>query len=321
MALTSYAELIGRTVAGMAAFPAPALVLDRMRDVARDFCRETQALVVDFTLDRVAGERRYALIPEFDASVLKVVGVFRRTSADIAAERDGSPVSFNDFDLQDGGYSSGGLSVQASIAGFIESGVFRENGETLNDLSVYAGPNSTDYLFCGFSAGGTGIVYYIASAADYLSAQSGHVPVNAYYLPPPFSDVIGEYSAQGSFDGTATVSRTTAVNSSVKNLVFKPGCAPASSLDSGILVRAVMMPDAFAEELPASFLNDYQDALIAGTRSRLLSIPRRPWSDPVQAERENSNYQRMITDAKWNAVTGGKSMTFRATGRGGAFFV
>lgn len=315
MPVSTYLQLVPRVQTGLSTFPAPLLVVDKLQETAREFARETLALREDFDIDLSEGVRNYRLASADGLVVHKVAAVFRRSLYDIVNGRDGEPLNPAQFALMREREIDDGLVVTTSQDGYADEGVYSLTGETLNDLPVFASAGGDNVLFCGFNAGGTGIVYYIASAEDYAAAQDGAIPHDAYELPPPYSAQVGTYNGKNGFIGTATVAANAAESAiSLYNV-------PTADFDNGLRVRCAMVPEHYSTGLPARYMDSFSDALISGARAKLLLMKGRPWSDPEMGAFELRKHGRLATDAKWTQHDGEKIVMHRLGDRGnGAFF-
>jgi hypothetical protein len=93
--------------------------------------------------------------------------------------------------------------------------------------------------------------------------------------------------------------------------LLKLNFGPESTVALGLEVDVVLVTRSGTNEVPAWWLNRYEDAIKAGTLHELQRMSRKPWSDPEQALLNRQIYDCMVGRAKNDVMSGYKTLTPR----------
>jgi len=81
------------------------------------------------------------------------------------------------------------------------------------------------------------------------------------------------------------------------SLIFYSFAIPVVSVIGGLLVQLCLIPTWDATGVPAAFLNRYAEGIMARTKYNLMSMTRKPWSDPQTAGRYLARYDAEMAEA------------------------
>lgn len=79
------------------------------------------------------------------------------------------------------------------------------------------------------------------------------------------------------------------------------GPIPAASLTNGLEIRLILKPTRTSSSIPDELYDDYYEAILRLALYRILSIPRKDWSDPATARDQFALYQGELLRAKQRA--------------------
>jgi len=79
---------------------------------------------------------------------------------------------------------------------------------------------------------------------------------------------------------------------------------PSEDKPGAVTVRAALAPSPKAKQIYSRLYDDYFNELVAGTVSRLCSMPKRDWSDRVTAAEQQVIYERGVRYAKADVIKG-----------------
>lgn len=73
---------------------------------------------------------------------------------------------------------------------------------------------------------------------------------------------------------------------------------PTTSTTDALRVKVSVTPDFDATGFAKVFYDRFADGIAAGVKARLMSMPKKPWSDPATAEKYLRDYQVEVDTAK-----------------------
>jgi hypothetical protein len=76
------------------------------------------------------------------------------------------------------------------------------------------------------------------------------------------------------------------------------GPTPSSSITNGIQIRLVLKPKRTVTTLPDELYDDFYEAILRLALYRILSVPRKDWTDKVAAREQMALYQDELRRAK-----------------------
>lgn len=155
--------------------------------------------------------------------------------------------------------------------------------------------SDSQYYPIALTSGAFGV--YAGSDPNY-AIENTTLPTNCYYREDDDSEgVIGTYAANGSFAGTCIIS-----TDAYLELKLRDEWSPDEDVTDGIKVELCLLPDKDTDVLPDWFINEYEDAIIAGALSRLYAMPRQMWSSKVDAREQAMVYRAFINDTRIDAL-------------------
>jgi hypothetical protein len=78
-----------------------------------------------------------------------------------------------------------------------------------------------------------------------------------------------------------------------------------SSDDSYVWMKVALKPLRTATKVPEFLFEDWSEAIVAGTKWKILSMPGKDWSDPRAAAFYRSEWRKYLSQAKRQSVKGG----------------
>lgn len=304
MSIKAYSDLFDMIEPYVPGCPIP-VVLQNIQWAGREFCKRTERLTEDITLDTVADQRSYAIQSSFNGCNVKcVMNVRVLSETDVTKDYHGREIRPDYYEVIKSDGVSDLDSFKVACAGVPGAeGTYSVFGtEIANERKVYSNIDNSYVLFCGFIADETGVIYYITSIAEYEVWQTtGRLPYNMFHIPAPNTGIEGSYFPQGQFSGDCTVSA--AIGNIAATLKFRSAYAPNESITDGLIVSMTVEPSVKTEGLPEWFLNEYADAIIAGTFWRLYALPNQPWSSPRDATSKQVEFYHACDSAKIDYLT------------------
>jgi len=96
-------------------------------------------------------------------------------------------------------------------------------------------------------------------------------------------------------------------------LVLRLRTRPADTIRRGLRVTVALRPKIGADDIEKQVFDEYYDFIAHGAKYKLMSIPRKGWSDPVAARFHYEEYRRGIREARIRIQRGLTNAELRVT--------
>lgn len=73
---------------------------------------------------------------------------------------------------------------------------------------------------------------------------------------------------------------------------------PTAALTDGLLVKVVIIPELYCEEVEEAFLNRWGEGIVAGTKAKLMAEKNKVWSSPERVPFFQFEYDKVKAKAK-----------------------
>ena len=90
-------------------------------------------------------------------------------------------------------------------------------------------------------------------------------------------------------------------------LTFRDRWIPAKAATAGLKVKVTLLPTYDHEQIDPVLLNRYHEGIAAGTKGRLMLMPKKKWSDPQSGMLAMQKYEEVKAQAIRHKYTGQKN--------------
>jgi hypothetical protein len=90
-------------------------------------------------------------------------------------------------------------------------------------------------------------------------------------------------------------------------LTFRTNWIPATAKTAGLLVKVTLLPNYDHEQIDPVLLNRYHEGIVAGTKGRLMIMPKKKWSDPQLGMLYMQKFDEVKAQAIRHKFTGQKN--------------
>jgi len=84
--------------------------------------------------------------------------------------------------------------------------------------------------------------------------------------------------------------------------------APSSALTDGLIVKVVLMPHLFTDDLAAHFMEKWGESICAGVKAAFMRMPNKKWSNDTMADQYAKDYAADICWARFDNEHNNKTM-------------